>query len=133
MRWYSVTVPRMPWVAKVRLKVKPMAEASTRKGMSPLLTSQPPRPYRESREACTAARFRDSRLALAQPNLVPQLYAASTKVLKRSRSRDSPAKDLQGWRASGWPRDDKFVAVLCCGTVLCFGTEKFEERAVSLG
>ena len=34
MRWYSVTLPRMPWVANVRLKVNPMADASTLQGRS---------------------------------------------------------------------------------------------------
>ena len=34
IRWYSVTLPRMPWVANVRLKVNPIADASTLQGNS---------------------------------------------------------------------------------------------------
>ena len=71
MRWYSVIVPKIPCVAKIRLKVKPMAEARTRKGIRPLFTSHPPKPYKDSRDAWMAARFKDSRLALARLNLLP--------------------------------------------------------------
>ncbi len=40
----SEKVCTQPWVAKTSEKVKPMADSSTRSGMSPWLTSHPPKP-----------------------------------------------------------------------------------------
>ena len=50
----SARVCTTPCVAKTREKVKPMADSSTRTGMRPCRTSQPPTPYRASRDRCTA-------------------------------------------------------------------------------
>lgn len=60
----SARVCTTPWVAKTRLKVKPMADSRTRMGRSLRCTSQPPRPYKANKEQCTAV-LNSSALSLA--------------------------------------------------------------------
>jgi hypothetical protein len=50
----SENVCTQPCVAKTSEKVKPIALSSTRMGTRPTDTSQPPRPYSASSDACTA-------------------------------------------------------------------------------
>ncbi len=54
-RCRSEKVCTQPCVANTSEKVKPMADSSTRMGSARAATSQPPRPYSASSEACTAA------------------------------------------------------------------------------
>ena len=61
----SARVCTTPWVAKTRLKVKPMADSRTRMGRSLRCTSQPPKPYRANKEQCTAVLKSSSVLLIA--------------------------------------------------------------------
>lgn len=110
----------MPWVAPIKLKVNPIAEARILNAISPWLTSQPPYPYRPSKEKCTAPLLRDSRFPLAFPNWKPHTWACPTNSPNLSLSNDSPANDLQNQVNSGCTdRSLKFSLFSVCIMNFC--------------
>lgn len=63
----SARVCTTPWVAKTRLKVKPMADRSTLMGRSLRCTRKPPSPYRANSEQCTAVLHTSGYAGLSLP------------------------------------------------------------------